>query len=221
MNERDAANPVDTSPAGTDGPEAASADASRHLTEEIHTSDPDRIRALAHPLRLQLIDLVQDHGEITASECAERLGQTVANCSFHLRVLERAGFVERAEQRGREKPWRSSSRRRHLEPDPESPASVLALAELITATLAHISNRFTNYLREHAAQDDPAWRDATLLDQSSFWATAEEAAEVRDALGKAAAPFLERRRDPSQRPEGARLIRLTSLIHPDLSDTTE
>ncbi len=192
-----------------------------HPTEEIHTSDPDRIRALAHPVRLQLVDLVQDRGEITASECAERLDQTVANCSFHLRVLEKAGFVERAAPRGREKPWRSASRSRRFEPDPESPASVLALTELITASLAHVSDRFTTYVRDHSTQDDPAWRAATLLDQTSFWATAEEAAAVCETLSEAAVRFAERRHDPNLRPEGARLVRLTSLIHPDPPQTAE
>ncbi|MDQ2623928.1 MAG: helix-turn-helix domain-containing protein [Actinomycetota bacterium] len=190
-------------------------------SREIHTSDPERIRALAHPLRLAIIDVVQDLGEATASECAERLGQTVANCSFHLRVLERAGFIERAEQRGREKPWRSASRRRYLEPDPESEASVLALAELVGATMAHIANRYTNYLREHAPHEDAAWSEAILLDQSTLWATAEEATAVRKALTALADPFRDRNHDPSLRPAGARRVRLATLIHPESPESTE
>ena len=188
---------------------------------EIRTSDPERIRALAHPLRLAIIDVVQDLGEATASECAERLGQTVANCSFHLRVLERAGFVERAAPRGREKPSRSASRRRYLDPDPQSEASVLAIAELVGATMAHITTRYTNYLREHAPHDDAAWTDATLLDQATLWATAEEALAVRKALTALADPFRDRNHDPSLRPAGARRVRLATLIHPESPEPAE
>jgi len=187
----------------------------RPQVEELHTSDPERIHALAHPLRLKLIDLIQDRGEVTASEAAEHLGQTVANCSFHLRVLEKAGFVERAEPRGREKPWRSSSKRRRLEPDLESRASVLALTELVGVTLTHIGARFTDYVREHLPKDDPAWRELTLLDQASVWVTAEEAEQIAERIVEATAPFRERRYDPSLRPEGARIVRLTSILHPD------
>src|SRR5690606_31380155 len=69
-------------------------------------SDPGRIRALAHPLRLELLDHLRDVGEATATECAAQVGESVASCSFHLRMLAKYGFLERAERRGKEKPWR-------------------------------------------------------------------------------------------------------------------
>jgi predicted ArsR family transcriptional regulator len=181
----------------------------------IRTSDPERIRALAHPVRLALIELLQD-GELTASECAERLGQTVANCSFHLRVLAKAGFIERGEPRGREKPWRLVAQSRRLEPDVEVPGSFAAVTELASNFLAHVTQRFTTYLREYAERDDPVWRDATSLNQMTFWATAEEAAQIQEQLERLADPFEGRSTDPALRPEGARRVRLASLIHPDL-----
>ena len=191
---------------------------SRPEDRAIQTSDPERIRALAHPVRLALIDLIQE-GEMTASECAARLGQTVANCSFHLRVLEKAGFIERAEARGREKPWRTASSSRRFEPDPDVPGSLLAVTELVTASLAHIGQRFTRYLSEYAERDHSEWRDATLLNQSTFWATAEETAQLQVKLDELAHQFIGRSEDPSSRPEGARLVRFTSLVHPDIPDT--
>src|SRR5580692_2398436 len=47
------------------------------------TPDPRALRALAHPLRWQLIDLIGSETTVTATRCAEVLGQTVANCSYH------------------------------------------------------------------------------------------------------------------------------------------
>ena len=55
-------------------------------------TDPQAIRALAHPLRLDLVELL-GQGPMTAAECARALGSTQANCSFHLRQLAKYGFV--------------------------------------------------------------------------------------------------------------------------------
>src|ERR1700744_4158284 len=73
-------------------------------------TDPRELRALAHPLRLALLDHLMSLGEATAARCAEAVGSTTSNCSYHLRALGRAGFVERAESAdGRERPWRATS----------------------------------------------------------------------------------------------------------------
>src|SRR5690242_19630206 len=73
-------------------------------------TDPRALRALAHPLRLALLDHLMSFGEQTAAQCATAVGSTASNCSYHLRALARVGLVERGESAdGREHPWRSSS----------------------------------------------------------------------------------------------------------------
>ena len=59
-------------------------------------SDPKAITALAHPLRLDLLELLTAIGPATAARCGRILGVPQANCSFHLRQLARYGFVEDA-----------------------------------------------------------------------------------------------------------------------------
>src|SRR5690606_21557592 len=54
------------------------------------------LRAVAHPLRLGILDELLKDGPLTATELAERLGETPANCSWHLRQLARYGFIEEA-----------------------------------------------------------------------------------------------------------------------------
>lgn len=62
--------------------------------------------ALAHPLRVALLSLVQEHGTLTSTEAARLLGQSSGLCSFHLRQLARYGYLEEAGQRrGRVRPW--------------------------------------------------------------------------------------------------------------------
>jgi DNA-binding MarR family transcriptional regulator len=71
--------------------------------------DVDALRALTHPLRVSLLHHLVAIGPRTASECAEAVGSSASNCSWHLRQLAKYGFVERVEATdGRERPWRST-----------------------------------------------------------------------------------------------------------------
>ncbi|WP_329569642.1 helix-turn-helix domain-containing protein [Kitasatospora sp. NBC_01266] len=71
-------------------------------------SDPQAIRALAHPLRLDLMELLATTGPATAAQCGRVLGVPQANCSFHLRQLAKYGYVEEAGpgRDRRERQWR-------------------------------------------------------------------------------------------------------------------
>jgi DNA-binding transcriptional ArsR family regulator len=82
------------------------------------------LRALAHPLRLRLLRLARDTGELTTSAASAHTGESSANCSFHLRLLARHGFLESAAGRDRrERPWR-------IVPDHPLAGVVRALADV-------------------------------------------------------------------------------------------
>src|SRR5215467_12516496 len=69
--------------------------------------DPRAIRALAHPLRLELQSIVGRSGKITAADAARELGISHALASHHLRQLAKYGFVEQVQGAdARERPWR-------------------------------------------------------------------------------------------------------------------
>ena len=59
-------------------------------------TDVRRLAALAHPLRTALLSHLLAVGPRTASECATAVDASPSNCSWHLRQLEKHGFVERA-----------------------------------------------------------------------------------------------------------------------------
>lgn len=68
---------------------------------------PNELRALSHPLRLDILEQLTLRGPMTASDLGEALDETPANCSWHLRKLAEHGFVEEAGTgRGRRRPWR-------------------------------------------------------------------------------------------------------------------
>lgn len=71
-------------------------------------SDPDAFKALAHPLRIKILKHLDTHGPATATALGAALGTTSGTTSYHLRRLERHGFVEDDPDtsNGRERGWR-------------------------------------------------------------------------------------------------------------------
>ncbi|MFE4625429.1 ArsR/SmtB family transcription factor [Streptomyces mirabilis] len=74
--------------------------------------DPERdagaLKALTHPLRIQLLGMLRQDGPATASELAVRTGESSASTSYHLRVLAKYAFVAEAAHRdGRERRWQA------------------------------------------------------------------------------------------------------------------
>ena len=123
-------------------------------------SRPESIRALTHPLRLRLLDLLRPGGELTATQCAQRTGESVASCSFHLRQLEKYGYVERVAVRGKERPWRAVVRTWSVRPDLDDPEALGAAKAFAGLWLAE---RLTIYRRwlDEAHQDDLSWLTAS------------------------------------------------------------
>src|ERR1700761_8831550 len=73
-------------------------------------TDAKTMRALAHPVRLQLLELIHRDGEITATRAAEALDESPGNMSWHLQTLAKYGFIEEADGgKGRSRPWRITS----------------------------------------------------------------------------------------------------------------
>jgi DNA-binding transcriptional ArsR family regulator len=70
------------------------------------------MRALAHPVRLALLDHLHTVEHATATECAAVVGDSPSSCSYHLRALAKWGFVAEADGGvGRERPWRAAAAR--------------------------------------------------------------------------------------------------------------
>ena len=86
---------------------------------EARISDPQVLRALAHPLRGRLLGLLRIDGPSTASRLAERVGESSGATSYHLRQLAAFGMVEDAPDRGtgRERWWRAAHTFTTWEPD--------------------------------------------------------------------------------------------------------
>ncbi|MEU9157228.1 helix-turn-helix domain-containing protein [Streptomyces sp. NPDC048417] len=76
---------------------------------QVRNLDARSLRGLAHPLRMQLLDALRFGGPATASQLAEKLGESSGATSYHLRQLAAHGFVADAPERGkgRERWWKA------------------------------------------------------------------------------------------------------------------
>jgi DNA-binding transcriptional ArsR family regulator len=84
----------------------------------LEVTDPHRLRALAHPLRMQLLRLMREHQPVTGARLAELSGESTASVSYHLSVLHKHGYIEPDPVPGptrRHKPWRTTYESRRIE----------------------------------------------------------------------------------------------------------
>lgn len=72
----------------------------------------ENLRGLAHPLRVRLLGLLRTYGPATATSLAAELGLTSGALSYHLRQLEKYGFIVEDRERGnrRDRWWRAAQR---------------------------------------------------------------------------------------------------------------
>lgn len=75
--------------------------------KQVRVLDSGALKALAHPLRVQIYDLLSQFGPQTASSLAERLGESSGATSYHLRALAKHQLIREVEGRGtaRERWW--------------------------------------------------------------------------------------------------------------------
>jgi DNA-binding MarR family transcriptional regulator len=74
------------------------------------TPSPAGLKALSHPVRLQMLGLLRVDGPATATTLAAQVGINTGAASYHLRQLAQHGFIEDAPERGnaRDRWWQAT-----------------------------------------------------------------------------------------------------------------
>lgn len=169
--------------------------------------DAKALRAMAHPLRMRLMEVITREGTATATQCAREVGESVANCSYHLNTLAKYGFVEEAEGgQGREKPWRLVHRGHSwaawaMDTEEGVLAAEAANEAFVEAEFALIRER-----RRLESLEPEEWRDAIGGSTTNVPLTAAEAAELTAQMRKLLEQFKDRRENPELRPADARPV---------------
>ncbi|HYH31746.1 MAG TPA: winged helix-turn-helix domain-containing protein [Pseudonocardia sp.] len=180
------------------------------MTEQLpeRIRDPKVLRALSHPTRWKLIELLGLERTATATRCAEYTGESVASCSYHLSMLAKYGFVEQADGgSGREKPWKLVKYDQSWETDGLEPEGAVAAETLTDVFLDHEVGRIKEFSRRRDREPE-RWRRHARTRATITWLTADEMTEVSRDLAAVFARFDGRLEDPSLRPEGSRPVRL-------------
>lgn len=170
-------------------------------------SDPQVMRALAHPARISIMEYLNTREDgATATECAEIVGLSPSATSYHLRALARFGLVEQAPGRGdaRERVWRTVGQGWMVDAGRDAgPEARAAERTLVEAQAARDLERTRDWLRR-VDDEPPEWYDAALLSDSLLLLTAEELVELNRAVLALVEPYRQRNR-PSP-PAGARSV---------------
>jgi DNA-binding MarR family transcriptional regulator len=182
--------------------------------------DAAAMRALAHPLKWTLMEVLLVEGTATSTRCAEVAGETQANCSFHLRQLARYGLVEEAPSKSRrERPWRLTTTEQSwsmLQPD-ETRAR--AVTELERVFIEREVAKLMRWQRTaHTYPDD--WRRVAVRSGAQTWLTCSELADLGERITELMLTYKDRSDDPSRRPAGSRPVRMFAVGYPLPGDTT-
>jgi DNA-binding transcriptional ArsR family regulator len=170
-------------------------------------SDPKAIRALSHPVRLDLMELLMAISPATAARCGRILGVSQATCSFHLRQLAKYGFVEDAGPGNdrRERLWQPTEARYLLSID--DGIDPLVAREFERVAVAREAQAFLDYLSRRDEEPAP-WREGGGALSTVVALSADEAHALKQQWRELIAPYITRTEDHQYRPQpGQRLVR--------------
>lgn len=178
--------------------------------------DPVVIRALAHPLRHDLMSIIGRLGRATTADAARELGISHGLASHHLRQLAKYGFVEQvAGKDHRERPWRlvaTSYSWGRARDTAEGSAAVDVLEQLRAERAVEA---LLDWQQRRA--DWPAgWQEHAGLGESTVWLTQAELAEITEAMDALLLRYVDERPldDLASRPEGSVPVTFTLFAVP-------
>jgi DNA-binding transcriptional ArsR family regulator len=178
------------------------------VPEVVRLADPATMRALAHPIRLDLLWHLLEVDTATSTECSAALGQSQATCSYHLRQLANAGFLAAVTSGdGRESRWRLVVRSFDLVTDTnEQRVAASAVEDELLLRDAEIVRVF----REERDSYPKRWQRVTISRRSTIHLTAVELARLGAAFAEVLQPYVERE-ERGERVKGAERVHISLL----------
>jgi DNA-binding transcriptional ArsR family regulator len=175
-------------------------------------TDPEAMRALAHPIRLALLDRLQLEGTATAAELADELEVTAPQMRAHLQELETFGLVRRTEE---DDSWSGAAKGLvfELPDDPEGAEVARKLSNMMLLRSADLPGQWA---AEDEPQLAPEWVRASGVINSRVTLTPDELRGLQEGLEQLLAPFITREADAI--PFGASRARILSYFLPEAAE---
>jgi hypothetical protein len=184
------------------------------LPEPRELTDPKVMRALTHPVRLALLEVLATEGPLTATEAGELIGESPTTCSFHFRQLEKYGFIEEAGTGpGRQRHWKfahGGMRFSDTSDDPEANIAARSLSRLVTdraiARMQNYEDTKANYAKD--------WQQAAESTESVLFVTPNELNELNADIRALLERHRERLANADVRPADSRLVEVLLFAYP-------
>jgi DNA-binding MarR family transcriptional regulator len=201
---------------GTPAAQSASAEEQRSGQRLRLLDDPRSIRALAHPLRLELEEIVGRSGRITTADAARELGISHGLASHHLHQLAKYGFVERAAGSDhRERPWRLVATSLSHEGLEEKPGGAAAVAVYEQVVAERALENFLDW-QDRRSRWSAGWREHSGLGRSTVYLTEDELAALVATFEKLISDYTDQRPldDLASRPPGSVPVDFSLFVVP-------
>lgn len=148
--------------------------------------DAAALRALAHPLRIQLLEQLIERGPSTASQLGRDIGESSGSTSYHLRQLAAHGLIVEAGEMGtgRERWWRARPggwTLRGFEMRQTQPETARDVDVVLDGFRRARGERLQRWYRE-SEQWGNRWVDASMDMSARPLLTQTELAQLRDEL---------------------------------------
>jgi predicted ArsR family transcriptional regulator len=184
------------------------------LPELRELTDPKTMRALTHPVRLALLEVLALEGPLTATEAGELIDESSTTCSFHFRQLEKYGFVEEAGiGPGRQRHWKLAHvgmRFTDTNDDPEANVAAKSLSRLVTdRAIARMQ-----FFHETKASYTKDWQEASDSTETLLFITPSELSQLTDDLREVFRQYESRITHVEERPEGALPVEALLFMYP-------
>jgi DNA-binding transcriptional ArsR family regulator len=175
------------------------------------TVDVASLKGLAHPLRIQILEVISRYGPQTAGTLAERLGESTGATSYHLRQLAKHDFIREVEERGtkRERWWdRPKGMLTIVTRELASSPATREAAQLVSREFEHNRAAALADFMEHGwFEESPEWSDAASASTTNIRLTAEQLAELSRSVEEHIAQLVGRLRSAGVQ-EGARPVQI-------------
>ncbi|TQJ22183.1 helix-turn-helix protein [Micromonospora sp. A202] len=184
---------------------------------DFEITEPQALRALAHPVRLAILEHLQRHGPATATGLSPHVGATPSVVSWHLRHLATFGLVtdwEGATSK-RERWWQAAARGFRFTAT-DSVEGQSASQQLRGEMFARSADAPQQWLLSEEPRLDPEWRALAGIADTRFVATADELRQLEESIEELIAPYV--RRKETSAPDGARIVRMLRYLLPEPGD---
>ena len=194
---------------------AGSADAGPPAGEDqpfpVRRVDTVSLKALAHPLRVQILEMLSRYGAQTACSLGELLNESSGSTSYHLRQLAKHDFVREVEGKGtaRERWWeRPRGAIQITSPELATSPATEEASRLVTREFEHSRQAVLADFMAHGSESlEAEWLHAALISTANARLTADQLARYTHALEAYGHRLLEDIRSEGEQ-EGARPVQI-------------